>query len=95
MSGLAKDMEHLVWSFVWCFVAITVISFCQAFVRESLMEVDRSGDDFSPKLDRCLRVNHHSSSLLSDGMDHPLSDSILVVRVRWARFVCCTAGSEH
>ena len=59
------------------------------------MEVDHSVDGFSPKLNRCLGVNHHSSSLLGDGTDHSLSDSILVVRVRRARFICRTAGSEH
>jgi len=59
------------------------------------MEVHRSVDGFSPTLDRCLGVNHHSSSLPGDGTDHSLSDSILVVRVRRARFICCAAGSEH
>jgi len=92
---LAKGMEHLVWSFVWCFVAISVISLCQAFVQRSLMEVARSVDGFSSKLDRSLGVKRHSSSLLVDGTDHSLSDSIPVVRVRRARCVCHTAGSEH
>jgi len=59
------------------------------------MEVDRRVDGFSSKLDRCLGVDHHSSSLLGDGTDHSLSDSILVVRVRRARFICCTAGGKH
>jgi hypothetical protein len=59
------------------------------------MEVDCGVDSFSPKLDRCLGVNHHSSSLLGDGTDHSLSDSILVVRVRRARFICRTAGSQY
>jgi len=59
------------------------------------MEVDRSVDGFYPKLDMCLGVNHHSSSLLGDGTDHSLSDSILVVRVRRAQIICCTAGGEH
>jgi len=59
------------------------------------MEVDRSVDGFSPQLDRCLGDNHHSSSLLGDGTDHSLSDSILMVRVRRAQFICRAAGSEH
>jgi len=59
------------------------------------MEVDRSVDSFSPKLNRCLGVNHHSSSFLGDGSDHSLSDTVLVVRVRQARFICCDAGSGH
>jgi len=59
------------------------------------MVVDRSVDGFSPKQDRCVGVNHHSSSLLGDGTDYSLSDSILVVRVRRAWFICCTTGSEH
>jgi len=92
---LAKGMEHLVWCFMRCFVAISVISLCQAFVRGSLTEVDRGVDGFSPEMDRCLGINHHSSSLLGNGTDHSLSDSILVVRVGRARFICRTAGSEH
>jgi len=32
MCGIAKGMENLVWSFVWCIVAISVISSRQAFV---------------------------------------------------------------
>jgi len=59
------------------------------------MEVDRSVDGFSPKLDRCLGVYHHSSSLLSDGTDHSLGDTVLVVRVRWAQYICCATGGEH
>jgi len=59
------------------------------------MEVDRSVDSFSPDLHRWLGVNQHSSSLLSDGTDHALSDSILVVRVRRAQFLCCATGSVH
>jgi len=59
------------------------------------MQVDRTVDGFSPKLDRCLGVNHHSSSFLGDGTDHSPSDTVLVVRVRRERFLCCTAGSEH
>jgi len=59
------------------------------------MEVDRSVDGFSPKLDWCLRVYHHSPCLLSDRPDHSLRDAVLVVRVWRAGFVCCTTGSEH
>jgi len=59
------------------------------------MEVDPGVDSFSPKLDRCLGVNHHSSSLLGDGTDHSLRDTVLVVRVRRVRFICCSAGSKH
>jgi len=59
------------------------------------MEVDRSVDSFSPKLDRCFGVNHHSSILLGDGTDHSLRDTVLVVRVGRAWFICCAAGSEH
>jgi len=88
-------MEHFLPSFVLCFVAISVISFRQAFVRRSLKEVDCIVDSFSPKLDRCLGVNHLSSSLLGDGTDHSLSDTVLVVSVRQKRFICCAAGSKH
>jgi hypothetical protein len=94
VSGLAKSVEHLVWSFVWCVVAFSAISLCQAFIGKSLMEVDCSVDGFSPTLDRCLRVNHYTTSLFGDGMEHSLSDSVLVVRGSRARFICCTAGSE-
>lgn len=59
------------------------------------MEVDRGVDSFSPKLVGCLGVNHHSSSLLGDGTDYSLSDTILLVRARQAWFICCAAGSEH
>jgi len=59
------------------------------------MEVNCGVDSFCPKLNGCLGVNHHSSSLLGDGTDHSLSDSILVVRVKRAQFICCAAGSEH
>jgi len=67
----------------------------QAFVWRSLIEVDHSVDGFSPKLNRCLGVNHHSSSLVSDRRDHPLRDTVLMVRVWRAWFVCCTTGSKH
>jgi len=59
------------------------------------MEVDCGDDGFSPKLDGWLRVKHHSSNHPGDGTDHSLSNSILVVRVRCALIICCTAGGEH
>ena len=59
------------------------------------MGVDCDVDSFSPKLDGCLGVNHHSSSLPGDGTDHSLSDPVLMVRVRRAWFICCAVGSEH
>jgi hypothetical protein len=59
------------------------------------MEVDRCVDGFYPKLDGCVGVSHHSSSVLGDGTDDSLSDAVLGVRVRRARFICCTAGGEH
>jgi hypothetical protein len=95
MSGLPKGMEHLAWCFIRCFVAIAVIWLSQAIVQGSMMEVDRGVDGFSPTLDSWLEVNHDSLSLLGDGTDHSLSDSILVLRAQRAQFICCIAGSGH
>jgi hypothetical protein len=58
------------------------------------MEVDCGVDCFS-KLDGCLGVDHDNPNLLGDGTDHSLGDTVLVVRVWWAQFVCRIAGSEH
>jgi hypothetical protein len=59
------------------------------------MEVDRGVDFVFPEVDKCLGVNHHNPSLLCDGTDHALSNTVVMVRVMRARFICCAAGSEH
>jgi len=59
------------------------------------MEVDRSVDGFSPNLDRCLGVNHHSLGLFGGGTDYCLSDNVLLVRIGQGWFKCCAGGSEH
>ena len=32
VRGLAKCLLHLVWSWIWCFIAVAVVSFRKAFV---------------------------------------------------------------
>jgi len=59
------------------------------------MEVDSSVDCIFPEPIGSLGVNHHSSSLLGDGTDNSLYLSILVLRVRRARFIYCTTSIQH
>jgi len=93
--GLAKCMQHLVWSWIWCFIAVAVISSCYTFVWSLLVEVDCGMDYLSPNYKWRLGVIHHRSCFLSDGLDHALHNFVLLVRVGRAWFICCTASSKH
>jgi len=73
-------MQHFVWRFVWCLIAIKVTSF-QAFVWRSLMEIDCSINRFSPELHGGLGVNHHRAGLFSYRTDHAFSNTIFMVSV--------------
>jgi hypothetical protein len=52
-------------------------------------------DSFYPKLDGCVGVSHHSSSILGDCTDDSLSDAVIVERVRCAQCMCFTTHSGH
>ena len=93
LGFVAKGMEHLVWRFVRCLVAVTDISLWQLLLWSILMEVYRSVDCISQWLERSLGVNDHSSSLPNDGTNHTLCDSIHLLRVRQSQFIFCSAGS--
>jgi len=85
VSGLAKCLHHLECSWIWCLIAVAVVSFREAFVWGSLVEVDCGIDYFSPKNNWRLGVNHHRSWVLGDGLDHAFGNAILMVSVL---FVC-------
>jgi hypothetical protein len=95
LSGLAKCLQHLVWSWIWCLIAVAVVSFCYAFVWGSLVEVDCSIDCFSPKDKWRLGVNHHGSCFRGDGLDHAFGNGILMVSLGRTWFICCATSSEH
>jgi len=46
VSERANGMEHRVWSFVLCSVDVSIMLFCQALVRRSLIEFDCIVDSF-------------------------------------------------
>lgn len=87
MRRSGKCVEHQVWSFAYCFVALSVMSFQQGFSPISLKEADHSVDVFPPHLNRCMEVIHHRSSFVSDRTDHSHFESVLVVSVRWAPYI--------
>jgi len=95
VRGLAKCLQHLVWSWIWCLIAVAVVSFHYAFIWGSPVEVDCCIDCFSPKNKWRLGVNHHRSCILGDGLDYAFGNPILMVSVRRTWFVCCTTSCEH
>jgi len=86
-------MQHLVWRFVQCLIAIAITSF-QAFIWRSLMEIDCSINCFSAKLNGDLEVNHHHPGLFSDCMDHAFGNTILIVSVWRVLIVCCASSHK-
>jgi len=95
VSGLANCLQHLVWSRIWCLIAIAVISFRWAFIWGSLVEVDCGIDCFSPKNKWCLGVNHHRSCFLGDGQYSAFGNPIQMESVGRTWFIRCTTSSEH
>jgi hypothetical protein len=59
------------------------------------VEVDCGIDSVSAKDKWCLRVNHHGSCFLGDGVDHGFGNGILRDSIERAWFVCCVTSSEH
>ena len=86
-------MQHFVWRFVLCLIAIAVTSF-QAFIWRSLMEIDCGINCFSPELNQGLGVNHHRVVLFSDCTDHAFGNTIRMVSVWTAWLVCCASGHK-
>jgi hypothetical protein len=81
MRGLVKCLQHLVWSWIWCLIAIAVVSFCQAFFWSLFVEVDCSIDCLSPKNMWRVGVNLHRLYFLGDGLDHAFGDSVLLMSI--------------
>jgi len=95
VSGLAKCLQDLIWSWIWCLMAVTVVTFRLAFIWGSLVEVDCGIACFSPKDKWRLGVNHHGSCFLGDGLDHAFGNAILMVSIGRTWFVCSATRSEH
>ena len=95
VRGLAKCMQHLVWSLIWCLIAVAVGPVRYAFVWGSLVEVDGGTDSFSPKHEWHLEVNHHRSCFLGDGLDHAFGHCIPMLSVGKIWCIRCTMSSKH
>src|SRR3978361_931447 len=59
------------------------------------MQVACRSNSFRPEMLRCLRIEHHCSSLLCESTDHSLGNAILVLRIWWRGFVADTASSKN
>jgi hypothetical protein len=59
------------------------------------MEVCYSVYNFSPTLDGYLGVYYHNPCLPNAHPSNPFPDTILMVAVERAAFICCTTGGEH
>jgi len=89
-----KCMQYFVWWFVRRLIAITVIFLCQALIRWSLMEIDRSINCLSPELNWSLGVNYHCPGLFSDCKDDTFGNPIRMMNVCRTWVVCRTASHE-
>jgi len=92
---LAKHMQHLMWNWIWCLLAVVVILSCLDFVCSLLVKVDCGIDSFSSKHKWHLAVNHHWSWFIVDGLGHVFGNPSHVVSVGMLWFICWTMSREH
>jgi len=90
----AKSIQHLVWFFVWCFIAIVIIFCFQAFIWWSFMKIDCGIDCFSPEQNGSLGVDHHRQGFFSDCRDHLFSNTVCMVGVWRAWLICSNDGRK-